>query len=116
MWMSDPIDVEVARNATTPIGFQFWDEAADAPLDISGFTFSCKVATADGRSSIASHNVDVDDAINGEYNIVFDGRMYNAISGTQELTTASYQVLADDGSGQPVTAQRGSIYIVPGIN
>jgi hypothetical protein len=114
MWMSDPIDIEVARNSTTPIGFQFWDEAADAPFDITGFTFSCKVSIADGKSAIAEHIVDVDDAANGFYNIIFDGRMYDAALGSQELCTASYQVLANDGSGI-VTAQRGSIYIAPGI-
>lgn len=116
MWMSDPINIEVARNATTPVGFQFWDMAADAPLDITGFTFTCKVASADGKGAVADHNVDVTSAIDGAYEIVFDGRMYGGVSGSQELALASYQVLADDGNGDPVTAQRGSIYILPGVN
>lgn len=116
MWLRDPIDIEVSRNTATPIGFQFWDEAADAPLDITGFTFSCKISTADGKYALASHDVDIFNAENGEYDIVFDGRMYNSILGYQEIITASYQVIATDGSNIPVTAQRGSIYITPGIN
>lgn len=115
MWMGEPIDIEVARNTTTPVGFQLWDQVENAPLDITDFNFTCLIATADGESAIAMHSVQISDAENGEYDIVFDGRKY-PVQGTKELVILSYQVLADDGSSEPVTAQRGSIYLLPGIN
>lgn len=115
MWMSNPVDIEVARNTTTPIGFQFWDMTADAPLNISGFSFVCRVAGADGQSLIAIHSVDVINALIGQCDIIFDGRAYGELPGIKEFVKASYQVIANDGSN-PVTAIRGSIFLVPGIN
>lgn len=114
MWIKDSVDIEVARNTTTPIGFQLWDEVSQLPLDITGFSFTCSIALADGEKAIISHNVDISDAENGEFNIVFDGRSYQAVPGMKELSKATYQIIADDGDA-PVTALRGAIFIVPGI-
>lgn len=114
MWMAEPINIEVARNTTTPLGFQFWDQVADAPLDISDYSFICRISINDGQNAIANHVVDVSDAASGEYNIVFDGRMYD-VTGAKERVILSYQVIADDGEA-PVTAQRGSIFLVSGVN
>jgi len=113
MWISDPVDIEIARNTTTPVGFQFWDEVANVPLDITDFSFACRVAKADGESAIVTHSVEIVDAANGEYDVVFDGRSYG-VAGSKERVTLSYQIIADNGS-EPVTAQRGSIFLVPGI-
>lgn len=114
MWLRDPIPIEVARVAVTPIGLQFVDQTTCVPLNISGFTFTCKVAIADGLSSTVTHPVTVDDVTNGEISISFDGRMYNA-AGLQECVTLSYQVIATDELNTPVVALRGPIYLVPGI-
>jgi hypothetical protein len=113
MWMRDPLAIEVSARATTPVGFQLWDDVAGAALDITGYTLSCAVSRIDGSGVVATHDVDITSFLNGEFDIVFDGRQYN-YTGMSEVNF-SFEVKADDGSGDPVVVMRGLIVLVPGI-
>lgn len=114
MWLRDPIDVEVTRNSQSPIGLQFWDEAANAPLDVSDFTFSCRVGLAEGTGLLTTFTCTVVDGSQGAIDINFDGTALASQPGMQDIVTLSYQVLATGGA-ITVTAMRGSLILTPGI-
>lgn len=113
MWLRDPLVIEVADNTVTPIGFQFWDEVADEPLDISGYTMACNVASADGQSRIAPFPVEITDAENGECECPFDGPAFGSGRGQRVFTG---QWIATDASGDSVTAARLIILVNEGID
>jgi len=115
MWLRNPIAVEVSRTATTPIGFQLWDQLSNAPMDITGYVFYCYVARNDGGAFIASFDPEITSAVDGEFDIVFDGRIFANLDGSQETILLSYQIKGDDGSGDPVIVMRGPLIIAPGI-
>lgn len=113
MWLRDPLVIEVADNTATPIGFQFWDEASDSPLDISDYTMACNVAPADGQSRIASFPVEITDAENGECECLFNGSAFGGGRGERVFTG---QWIATDASGDSVTAARIIILVNEGID
>lgn len=114
MWLREPVPIEVSAVASTPIGFQLWDEDANEPLSITGMTVSCTVARVDGIGAQITHPVDVTEPSSGQFNIDFDGRIYP--NPGQNAVTYSYQVKISDGQGYSVIAMRGPIFLVPGIS
>lgn len=113
MWLRDPLVIEVADNTVTPIGFQFWDEATNAPLDISGYTMTCNVASADGQSRLASFPVEITNAENGDCECLFDGSAFGGGRGERVFVG---QWKAVDASGDGVTAARLIILVNEGID
>lgn len=113
MWLRDPLVIEVADNTSTPIGLQFWDEAANAPLDLTGYTLSCNVASADGQSRLASFAVNITNAEQGECEIIFDGGVFGADRGGRIF---SGQIKALDENLESVTAARLELIVNEGIN
>lgn len=113
MWLRDPLVIEVADNTVTPIGFQFWDEAADEPLDIGSYVMACNVASADGQSRLASFPVEITDAENGECECLFDGSVFGGGRGERVFTG---QWIATAGADYSVTAARLIIVVNEGID
>ena len=113
MWLRDPLVIEVADNTVTPIGFQFWDEASDSPLDITGYTMTCNVASADGQSRTTSFPIEITDAENGECECLFDGAVFGVGRGERVFTG---QWIATDEVGDSVTAARLIILVNEGID
>lgn len=109
MWLREAILIEVADNTVTPIGLQFWDEAANAPLDITGWSFVCNIAQADGETKLASFAGEIADATTGEIDVTFDGRL---LIGNRTL---SGQLIAVDEVGESVTAARIILLVNEGI-
>lgn len=110
MWTPLDVPIEVSRNGVTGIGLEIWDEVADAPLDVTGLTFTCKVARALGEPPVASFLVEVVDAVSGQLDIAFNGSAIS-VSGAQETVTLSYEVKSNQGD----TVIRGPLYLIPGI-
>jgi len=115
MWLRDPLPIEVSRVAIVPIGGQFWDEVANAPMDISGYSFSMQIALADGMTVIYSPVVTVTDAILGMIDFTIDGASLSSVSGDQDTVNLSYQVKAIDFEGKSIVAIRGPLILTPGI-
>ena len=113
MWLREPLVIEVADNTVTPIGFQFWDEAANVPLNISDYTMKCNVASADGQSRLASFTVEITDAENGECECLFVGAAFGVGRGDRVFTG---QWIATDDVGESVTAARLVILVNEGID
>jgi len=114
MWLADPIPLEVSRVADILIGLQFFDEDTDLPLDLTGFTFSAKVAMTDGEASFYSPAVTVDDVINGSVNVNFAGTGFSSVAGPTESVTLAYQIIAT-ADAIDVIAMRGPLTLSPGI-
>jgi len=115
MWLREPLPIEVSRVANVPIGGQFWDEVANAPMDISGYSFSMQIALADGETAIYSPVVTVTDPISGMIDFTIDGSALSSVSGAQDIVTLSYQVKAIDFAGKSIIAIRGPLILTPGI-
>lgn len=115
MWLREQLPIEVSRVANVPIGGQFWDDVADIPMDISGYSFSCLVANADGEAIILSVPVTVSSSIGGMIDFSIDGKLLSSNVGKQETVTLSYQVKATDNFGNDVIALRGPLILTPGI-
>lgn len=109
MWLRDPLLIEIADNTSTPIGFEFWDEAANAPLDITEYKFVCNIAQADGVKKLASFVGKVTDAEAGHIDITFDGK---TLGGNRTL---SGQIIATDVLNESVTAARIVLLVNQGI-
>lgn len=115
MWESaDYLTVTVKRNASVTLGFQIWDEVADIPLDISPYTLTCKVATADGQTALATINANNVTASRGEFDLTFNGGDYD-VDGEQETVNLALQIIATS-SIETVTVASGRIELEPGIN
>lgn len=114
MWLRDPLAIEVSRTATTPVGFQLWDDVTNSPLDITGYSMSCYISRIEGSIRVASHPVEITSYVAGEFNIVFDGAAYGV--GPMGEVDYAYEVKANDASGQSVVVLRGPLVVVPGIN
>ena len=110
MWTPLDVPIEVSRNGVTGIGMELWDDVANAPLDISGLNFTCKVARALGEPEIASFPVEVIDASLGELDLIFDGSAIG-IAGSQEIIQLAYEVKTNGGD----TVLRGPLNLIPGI-
>ena len=114
MWLRDPIAIELSHSASTPLGFQAFDEQTGLPLSLVGVTLTCSIAVADGEDAFYEPEVVMFDASTGEYDITFEGDKINMVD-PKYVSTYSYQILATDANGQSVVLQRGSIILVPGI-
>lgn len=115
MWESaDYIAVSVKRNASVTLGFQVWDEVANAPLDISAYVITCKVAEADGKPAIVTINANNASPALGEFDLTFNGPDYD-VNGDQETVNLSLQIIATS-SVETVTMASGRIELEPGIN
>jgi len=115
MWLRDPLPIEVSRVANVPIGGQFWDESANAPMDISGYTFSGLVAKSDGLSSVYSFPISVTEKLTGLIDFSINGAALAQSVGRQESVAMSYQIKATDAQGNSVIAVRGPLILTPGI-
>lgn len=115
MWMREPLPIEVSRVANVPIGGQFWDEVADAPMDISGYLFSGVVATNDGEAVIYNFPVTITSAQVGMVDFVINGSALASGVGTKETIVYSYQIKATDAQSNSVIALRGPLILTPGI-
>lgn len=116
MWLREPINIELTRNSSSPIGLQFWDEDADAPLDISNYTnFTCRVAKEEGGTVVAVFECNIINAETGLLDILFNGTALAGQPGPREIITLAYQVLASSAN-ETFTAMRGSIFLTPGIS
>lgn len=115
MWLREPLPIEVSRVASVPIGGQFWDDVANAPMDISGYSFSGSVARADGEPSIYNFPVTVSSAAAGMVDFKIDGSALAGQAGSKETVNLSYQIKANDGQGNSVIAVRGPLILTPGI-
>lgn len=113
MWLRDPLVIEVADNTSTPIGLEFWDEAANAPLDLTGYTLSCNVASADGQSRLANLPVEIAAPTIGVCDLVIPGSIFGAGRGERFF---GGQIRATDGAGEGVTAARLIIVVTEGID
>lgn len=115
MWACPNLDISVQRNAVTPVGFQVTDANDGQPLSLAAFTLSCGVKYAAGSGSILANPViTIVDASIGKFDVLFDGRSFGAVMGTQEPVALAYEILATD-SGGPVPLVRGALYLFPGI-
>lgn len=110
MWTPLDVPIEVSRNGATGIGLELWDEVANAPLDLTGMSFTCKVASALGETVVATFSVEVIDVIAGEIDVIFNGSTITS-SGGQEIVRMAYEVKSTDGD----TVVRGPLYLIPGI-
>lgn len=110
MWTPLDVPIEVSLNGVTGIGLELWDEVANAPLDLTDMSFTCKVANALGEAAIATFAVEVIDAESGEADIIFEGRAI-ASQGSQEIVRLAYEVKSTEGD----TVMRGPLYLIPGI-
>lgn len=115
MWLRDPLPIEVSRVASIPIGGQFWDDVANAPMDITGYAFSGSVATSDGKPAIYSFPVSVTEKLTGLIDFSINGAAIAQSIGKQEAVTMSYQIKATDAQGNSVIAARGPLILTPGI-
>ena len=112
MWLRDPLVIEVVDNTVTALGFQFWDEVANGPLDVSGYSFACNIATADGQSRLVTISCPVTDAAAGEVDLAIDGEVFG--EGRGERVFAG-QIIATDEAGENVTAARIVLFVNEGI-
>lgn len=110
MWTPLDVPIEVSRNGITGIGLEIWDDVADAALDLTGMSFTCKVASALGEAPITTFATEVVDAIAGQVDVIFDGSQISA-SGTKEIVRFAYEIKSDGGD----TVLRGPLYLIPGI-
>lgn len=116
MWLGPNLDIAVQRNAILPVGYQLIGNDDTSPLDITGYTLSCRVKYAAGSSVIlATPTVTVVNALTGKFDILFDGRMFSAVDGLTEVVNLAYDVLATDTDG-PICIMRGTLYLVPGVS
>lgn len=111
MWTPVDIPIEVSRNGVTPLGFQFWDDVAGEPLDITGETVTCRVAMALGEAAIAFPSVTVVDAASGQFDITFNGSVFSEVGGTKEIVRLAYEVKIEE----VLTVMRGPLILIPGI-
>ena len=115
MWeTSDTINIQVRRNTITPIGFEIWDEVANAACDVSGYSIVMRIADADGDDNIAEFTAIEIDLAKGQFDFELDGTRFNAVSGSKETVNLSFQMLALSPQ-ETVTIAGGSIILVPGI-
>lgn len=110
MWTPLDLPIEVSRNGVTGIGLEVWDDVASEALDLTGLTFTCKVARALGEPQITAFAVEIVDAVSGEIDIEFDGRIIS-VQGEKEIVRLVYEVKSSLGD----TLLRGPLYLIPGI-
>jgi len=115
MWLRDPMPIEVSRVANVPIGGQFWDDVANAPLDVSGYTFLANVAISDGQPIILNIPVTVTSASLGMIDFNIDGYALSTIDGEMDSVSLSYQIKATDFAGNSIIVVRGPLILTPGI-
>lgn len=117
MWIGDDVNAEVQRNAVLPMGVQIWDEVSNAPASLVGYTLSCDVALAKGEDAIPlAASVTMIDAVNGEFDLTFNGTQLTGVPGPKEAVNLAYEVMADAGAGIKLIIMRGVLRLLPGIN
>jgi len=116
MWLRDPIDIEVQRNANVPIGFQLLDYNTGEPIDISGYTILMKVAANAGEAAIATFNAVVSAPLLGSFDINLLGASFPSDGNTKEEVNLAYDLIANDGTNGPVIMARGTLILNPGVN
>lgn len=110
MWTPLDVPIEVSRNGVTGIGLELWDGVANAPLDITGLSFTCRIASALGEVFIASFDAQVISAIGGQLDFIFDGSSIPS-DGSREIVRLAYEIKSSEGD----TVVRGPLYLIPGI-
>jgi hypothetical protein len=115
MWLREPLPIEVSRVANVPIGGQFWDDVANAPMNVTGYSFSLKIAKNDGETPILTIPVTVTSAELGMIDFTINGSLLNIQYGLKEIVSLSYQIKATDAAGNSVIAARGPLTVTPGI-
>lgn len=116
MWLSDPIDIGVTRNTTTPLGFSFIDKVTDTPVNLTGTTMLCNIARADGDAFVYQFPLSIVDPVGGLANLYIDGSVFSSLEGPKEVVKLAFQVISTQSDGVKITALRGSILVYPGIN
>lgn len=113
MWVDEPIAIGVMDNTITSLGFQFWDEAADEPLDMTGYALKLNVATADGQALLFSVDfTSGGDLATGMFDVSIDGSSFP--DGVGERHFAGQAIAT--GNGESVTAARFDIIVNEGID
>lgn len=116
MWLGPNLDILVQRNAVLPIGYQLIGNDDGTPIDLSAYTLLCRVKYNAGASTVlATPAIEIADAPNGRFEILFDGRMFSSVPGVLEVVQLAYDVLASDVDG-PVCIMRGTFYLAPGVS
>lgn len=116
MWLRDPIDIEVQRNANVPIGFQLLDYNTGEPIDISGYAISMKVAANAGEAAIVTFNAVVSAPLLGSFDVNVLGSSFGGAGNAKEEVILAYDLIANDGVNGPVIMARGNLILNPGVN
>lgn len=116
MWIGEDIAIEVQRNAIKKIGITFLNQDTRLPVDLSGYSFVCKIKKAAGASEVVGlASISATNLAKGTINIVFDGMQLNYLPGAMEQVILCYDVLVNDGSG-PQVIMRGPLILSPGVS
>lgn len=116
MWLGPNLDLVVQRNAVLPIGYQLIGNDDGAPIDLDGQTLLCRVKYNAGASAIlATPLISIVNSSEGQFEILFDGRVFSSVPGTLEVVQLAYDVIATSVN-DPICVMRGTFYLTPGVS
>lgn len=114
MWISEPVNIAVQRNAVTPLGFTIYD-VDDNIVDLTEYSIVCVIARAEGESPVATIAATEFEPTLGQFNIVIDGADFSGVDGLTQEVRLAYNILATDNTPDTYVVMRGAIILTPGV-
>lgn len=114
MWISETINVNVQRNAVTPLGLTIYDIDNNI-VDLSEYNIACEIAQAEGEAEIITIFATNFEPTLGKFDILIDGESFSGVSGATEEVRLAYNILATDSGANSYVVMRGAIILTPGV-
>jgi len=122
--MINSIDIEVPRNGHYQENWQIRAIDFDAdgkiiypPIDLTGHTLELDVRLSAGQGSVvASADIDIWDAVNGNVTITLAGANFSSVQGVAEIVKLAYDLKDIYPDGIIKVYPRGNVLLIPGVS
>jgi hypothetical protein len=108
------LDLEVPRNGSDARLVQLLasdEDGVEAPIDVTGFSFTAQARDIFGGTVIAAAIVTIDTAAEGKIAMKWLGSDFDGFGDVMAPAIAAYDLKMVDGSGLPSVPVRGILYI-----